>query len=180
GGELRRRFATACERLAARTRERLPAGAARSPLEVLGRGAESLAGATPATASKTWKAFVGRGASRPAAPPPRPSLSPLARRFSTAEERLREHWREADRDRTALEAANVKRLDALCTRIEELAAAESCKPGAGRRELHAADAALGDLGPLPSTERRAAWIDRLSEARDRLLRRGAAGGGKGG
>src|SRR5262249_29270446 len=57
--------------------------------------------------------------------------------------------------------------------LAELAGAEACKPGAGRRELHAADAALGDLGPLPSTERRAAWIERLTEARDRLLRRGA-------
>src|SRR5262249_60937789 len=76
-----------------------------------------------------------------------------------------------DGARMQLEADNVKRLEALCTRIEELAGAESCKPGAGRRELHAADAALGDLGPLPSTERRAAWIERLTEARDRLLRR---------
>jgi len=55
--------------------------------------------------------------------------------------------------------------------MEELAGAESCKPGAGRRELHAADAALGDLGPLPAAERRAAWVERLTEARDRLLRR---------
>src|SRR5262249_28531345 len=33
------------------------------------------------------------------------------------------------------------------------------------------DAALADLGPLPGTERRADWTERLSEARDALLRR---------
>ena len=30
---------------------------------------------------------------------------------------------------------------------------------------------MQDLGPLPPDERRAAWTERLSDARDRLLRR---------
>jgi Domain of Unknown Function (DUF349) len=171
GGELRRRFATACERLAARTRERIAADAARSELEMLVQEAESLAETTPVTPSKTWKALAARWESGRAALPSGLDADALAGRFAAAEERLRERWREADRERTKLETENVKRLEALCARMEELAGAESCKPGAGRRELHAADAALGDLGPLPAAERRAAWVERLTEARDRLLRR---------
>src|SRR5439155_9746168 len=37
--------------------------------------------------------------------------------------------------------------------------------------LQTAEAALGDLGPLPPSEGRAAWAKRLSESRDELLRR---------
>src|SRR5262249_50150295 len=69
GGELRRRFGTACERLADRARERMAAEAVRSELEALVQEAESLAGTTPVTSPKTWKALVARWESRRAALP---------------------------------------------------------------------------------------------------------------
>src|SRR5262249_24502263 len=121
GGELRRRFATACERLAARTRERMAAQAARGELQAPGQEAESLAGTTRVTSPKTWKALVARWESHRAALPAGCDVDPLAPRFAAAEERILERWREAERDRTKLETENVKRLEALCARIEELA-----------------------------------------------------------
>jgi Domain of Unknown Function (DUF349) len=170
GRELQKRFTIACERLDARKREAIAADAVRDELEMLVRDAEALASATPPPASKAWKALGSKWDARRRAARAG-DIELLANRFAAAGERLRQRWEEASRHRARLEQENVTRLDTLCRRIEELATAESCKPGTGRRELHAADAALGDLGPLPASERRAAWVERLSAARDRLLRR---------
>jgi len=52
-----------------------------------------------------------------------------------------------------------------------MATSDALRPSAARRELHAVDEALVDLGPLPGSERRASWAERLSDARDQLLRR---------
>src|SRR5262249_9410713 len=78
---------------------------------------------------------------------------------------------ETEQHRSTLEQANLQRLETLHARIEEMAQAPTFKPSASRRELQAVDAVLADLGPLPPSERRAAWSERLGEARDQLLRR---------
>jgi hypothetical protein len=171
GGELRRRFLAACERHAARQRESMAAGAALAELEAVVQEVEALADAASAPSSKTWKALASRWEACRAAAHGDTDVEAIAGRFAAAEERVRRRRQDAERDRAKVEQENVSRLGALCSRIETLAGAETCKPTTGRRELQAAEAALVDLGPLPSSERRAAWVERLTAARDQLLRR---------
>jgi hypothetical protein len=171
GSELRRRFLAVCERHAARLREAMAAGAVLAELEATVREAEALADGASVPSSKAWRALASRWESGRAAASDRTDVEILATRFAAAEDRFRHRRQDVARARTKLEQENVARLGALCGRIEALAAAETFKPSAGRRELQAVDAALGDLGPLPPSERRAAWVERLTAARDELLRR---------
>ena len=163
---LRQRFTRAGERAAARHQDWLAAEALRTELETLVAEAEALAEVSPPPAAKRWKMLESRWESRAAR-----AVEPLARRFAAAGQRLQQRWQEAEQRRASLERKNLTHLEALCTRLLEMARSETLKPSAGRRDLQAANAALADLGPLPPSERRAAWTARLSEARDELLRR---------
>src|SRR5262249_27084055 len=171
GAALRRRFDQACEHCAARPQEWLDAEGVGAELAELVADAEALADSSPLPTSKRWTTFESRWRARQRAGGPGAAVDPLARRFAAARERLRQRCREDEQHRSTLEGKNLARLEALCTRLQEVATAEAWKPSVGRRELRAAEAALGDLGPLPASEQRAAWSERLSAAGEQLLRR---------
>jgi hypothetical protein len=94
----------------------------------------------------------------------------LAGRFAAAEERVRRRRQDAERDRAGRAGERVAPGGAVQRRIETLAGAETCKPTTGRRELQAAEAALVDSARSPPPSR-AARVERLTAARDQLLRR---------
>src|SRR5688572_6341245 len=171
GAALERRFALACDEAEARHRRHEAADARRARLEAVVAEAEALATETPVPPAKAWRAVERRwndlasGEARDAA------VAELSRRLADAGARLASRRRDADERRAEEQQANLARLDALCTKLGELAAAEALKPSTARKTLGAADAALADLGPLPPAERRAAWTERLTERRDELLRR---------
>jgi hypothetical protein len=171
GVALARRFSLACEACGARHQRGLAANAQRADLETLAADAEALAGSSPLPSAQAWKALASRWNARPTGDKTSPEIESIERRFAAAQERFRERWQEAEQQRSKVEQANLHRLQALCGRLEEIAQSPALKPSAGRREVQAADAALGELGPLPPSERRATWTERLREARDRLLGR---------
>jgi uncharacterized protein DUF349 len=166
---LARRFQLACEKAMARREQRAAREATAAQLEALVVEAEALATALPVPGEKTWQALAKRwgavarsGAEVPIA---------LRRRFDGAGEELARRQHEADARRDEAQRQNLTRLEALCTRLRELADAEPFDTKRARRELQAADTAIGDFGPLPPSEQRLAWTKRVSEARDELLRR---------
>jgi hypothetical protein len=171
GAELWHRFSLACEQCAARHREWLAAEALRADLTLLVEQAEALVDSRAVPTSKQWTTLERRWRARAGAGGAARETDLLERRFVAATKRLRQQWQEEEERRSTLEQKNLARLEALCARLQELATSEAWNPSAGRRELRAAEAALGGLGPLPPSERRAAWTERLSDARDQLLRR---------
>ncbi len=171
GAALRQRFHLACEACAARHQEWLAAEALHAELAQVVVEAEALADAAPPPKSKQWGIIERRWRSHARPAPADSEIDALERRFVAARERLRQRWQEAEQQRATREQENLARLEALRTRLEAMAASEGWKPSAGRRELQAVEAALRDLGPLPPSERRAAWAERLSDARDQLVRR---------
>ncbi len=172
GGALSRRFAQACDRCAERHRRWLAAEAQRAELERIVGEVEALGDdAAPLPSAQAWKTLEGRWKIREAIENRSADLEALDRRFAAARERVLQRRQQAEQHRARLEHENRQRLEALCGRLEQMAQAPELKPSAGRREVQAADAALGDLGPLPASERRATWSARLQQARDALLRR---------
>jgi len=169
---LARRFAAAGAACAARHERWLAGANLRAVLEAMVAEAEGLADATPPPAPKRWKAIERRWAALfPSAGNGDPQLDELVRRLDATRERGRQRAHEVEARRSELERENLARLERLCARLDELATAETSGLRQARRELQAANAALADLGPLPPTERRAAWTERLSTARDALMRR---------
>ncbi len=173
GVALSRRFTLACEGCVARHQRWLAHQARRAALEAVVGEAETLADSSPPPAARTWKALEGRWASLEPARESSHESALLARRFASAGEHLQRRWEEAEQRQGALRQENLTRLARLCARLEQMAQAEALSPSAARRELQKAEAALGALGPLPASERRAAWTERLSGARAQLLRRAA-------
>jgi hypothetical protein len=172
GAALARRFAQACERCTERHRRWLAAEAQRAELERVVGEVEALADdAAPLPSAQVWKTLESRWAAREAIERTGAEIEALDRRFAAAKERVLQRRQQAEEQRAKLEHENRQRLDALCSRLEQMTQAPELKPSAGRREVQAADAALGDLGPLPPSERRATWSGRLQQARDQLLRR---------
>src|SRR5262249_45032481 len=171
GVALARRFSLACEACRTRHQRWLATNAQRTDLEAVAAEAEALAASSPLPSTQAWKALASRWNARAQGNRTGPEIESIERRFAAAEERLHERRREAEQQRSKLEQANLHRLQGLCGRLEELAQSPALKPSAGRREVQAADAALHDLGPLPSSERRATWAERLRDARDQLLGR---------
>ena len=171
GVALARRFSLACEGCGARHQRWLAANAQRVDLETIAADAEALAGSSPLPSAQAWKALASRWNARPRGDTTSPEIASIERRFAAAQERFRERRREAEQERSKVEQANLHRLLTLCGRLEEMAQSPALKPSAGRREVQAADAALAELGPLPPSERRATWTERLRQARDQLLAR---------
>ena len=164
---LGRRFTQACERHVARHHRWVVREEEHAELEGLVEEAERVAAASPVVDAKTWQTVAQRWA-RPRASDP-PAL--LAERFRAAEACVRQRRDEAQAERTRERQDNLTRLETLCRRLTEMATGESFKVAAARRHLATAETALGDLGPFPSSERRALWSERLLEAHDALLRR---------
>src|SRR5262249_40123921 len=133
--------------------------------------AEALADAPAPPTSKQWRAVERRWDARTRPSNPSAALDDLGRRFAAAGEPMRAHRPDVDEARGASQRENLARLEALATRLHELATADALKPATGRRALHDVERALEDLGPLPPSEQRAAWSARLAEARDECLRR---------
>ena len=172
GAALSRRFAQACERCTERHRRWLAAEAQRAELERIVGELEALADDdAPLPSAQAWKTLEGRWTAREAVENASAEIEALDRRFAAANERVLQRRQQAEQHRARLEHENRQRLEALCSRLEQMAQAPELKPSAGRREVQAADAALGDLDPLPPSERRATWSARLQQARDQLLRR---------
>jgi hypothetical protein len=170
GVPLWRRFSAACEAAAARHQAWRANEARVAELARAVDEAEALADA-PGPASKAWKEVERRWTSLDRSAGDRDRVDELERRFAAARDRLRARRAEGEQRRAEVERQNLARLEALCGRARDAAAAETLRPAVGRRELEALEAALGDLGPLPGSERRAAWTERLTEAREALLRR---------
>ncbi len=169
GGALARRFDLACRDAEARYRRWETGERTRAAAESIVTQAEALAEESPVPKAKRWHALEERW--RAVADGAAVDLPALAERLAAARERLERRRQEAGQQREDAQRRNVERLAALCARAMELASAEVAKAAAIRRELASADAALADPGALPATEHRATWIERISEARDQLLRR---------
>jgi hypothetical protein len=163
--EVARRFEAAARECAARSQRFV----ARERLEALVGEAEALADGPAVPPAKAWKALERRLADLDDGTDG--GTAALRERFAGAGERLRRRRHDADRERDDVRRQNLIRLDALCDRLDEMVQAEGHKPGALRRQLDAAEAALRDLPPLPASERRDVWVDRLTDARGRALRR---------
>jgi hypothetical protein len=133
--------------------------------------AEALAEADPIAPPKAWQAIERRWTDVQRHGMAADDLGTLVERIAEAGRRLERRRQEADARRGEARQENLTRLSALHARLQELAAAETIRPATARRELAAVDAAIGDLGPLPPSERRAEWTERLGDARDQLLRR---------
>jgi hypothetical protein len=162
-GGLLKRFTEACDACEARHARWLADEGQRVQRVALVEEAESLASSTPVPAGKRWRAVEGRWA-----PVAASAEEDLQRRFAAAKEAFLRRRQEGEQQQTEVRQKNLARLEALCTRVEGLVKAEAASPRAVRRELRAVEAALQDLGPLPPTERREAWTERLSTARDEL------------
>jgi hypothetical protein len=171
GAALARRFALACDGAAARHQQSVAQDARRAQLTAVVEEAEALAAAAALPGPKAWKAVERRWTSLEPSRETSDETATLARRMTAAGERLRRRWQESEQHRGEQQRENLARLEALCSGLQTMAGAEAVKPGAVRRELQAAEAALADLGPLPPSERRAAWVERLSDAHAALLRR---------
>jgi hypothetical protein len=169
GAALWRRFSAAAEECAARHRRWVASDRVRAGVATLVEEAEAMAGEAQTPKPKRWKELERRWEARETGAGE--AIADLEARFVAAGDRLRHRWEEVERERAEADRTNLARLEALDARLRELAAAETLKPAGGRRELQAVDAALHDLGPLPPSERRAAWAERLAAARDALLRR---------
>ena len=165
-GGLARRFLQAGEACEARHRQWLADEARRADIVALVEEAEALAASTPVPAAKRWRALAARWASVASQ-----AEDALQQRFTAAREQLEGRRQEGEQQQAELRRKNLARLESLCTRVQELVKAEASSLRAVRRELRAVDAALQDLGPLPPSERRDAWTERLSSARGELMRR---------
>ncbi len=165
---LQERFARACERAGERHGAWRSAATLHADLAGLIAEAEALAEGPRSPAAKTWRALEQRWDARIRGAH---EIDPLAQRFAAARRRVEQRMRESEEERAALEQKTLRHVDALCTRVQEMLRADALKASAGRRELETVRQTLGTLGPLPSSERRAEWINRLTELRDELLRR---------
>ena len=163
GPALARRFAEACEACEARHQRWLSTAGHRAQIEALVGEAETLAATTPVPAARRWRALEGRWASSGGA-----REEDLQQRFAAAKEQLERRRQETEQQQAEVRQKNLSRLASLSGRVEELLKAEAANVRAVRRELGAVEAALQSLGPLPPSERREAWTERLTTARDEL------------
>jgi hypothetical protein len=163
---LAHRFKLACEACEARHQRWLAEEGHRAELVAAVEEAEALAAATPVPPPKRWRALERRWASLGG-----PEDDELHRRLTSAKEQLERRRQEGEQQDAELRRQNLTRLESLSGRLQELAKAEATNLRAVRRELATVEAALGDLGPLPPSESRQAWTERLAAARDELVAR---------
>ena len=168
--ELVRRFATAGRACEARHEVWLAGQSLHLRLEALAKEAEALAGSSPVPPAKAWKALERRWDAL-AAEGGDAEAGAVRPRLDVAERRLAQRREEDERQHQHEQKQNLTRLEALHARATEMLQADSMKPAAGRRHVEALQGALADLGPLPPSERRAAWLERLTEARNALRRK---------
>lgn len=171
GAALQRRFRAACDACSERHGRWTTQSSLREILEGIVRTAENLAGAGGPPATKAWRAVERRWNTHEAARPTVEGIEGLEARYTAAADTLARRRQETAAQREELERENLTRLGALCARLEALAAGERLKQMTARRELQVAESTLRDLGPLPASERRAEWAQRLGAARDALAGR---------
>ncbi len=165
------RFAAACEAAVVRLREQATHETVCERLGALVAEAETLSGGDAVPKMKAWDALAKRWDAANPTGPADDEIILLRHRFTTAGERVQERAQESEQQREEARRQNLARLESLCGRLETQAKAETIKLTTARRDLRNADASLGDMGPLPPTEQRSAWIKRLTAARDELLKR---------
>jgi hypothetical protein len=168
---LGRRLDAACRAAEERHRQWRARGGRHVQLVALVEEAEQLAEESPIPKAKRWHALEEQWAGLARGVADDDDRAMLERRLADARTRLEQRRQEAGQRRDDLQRENLARLETLCGRVEELAAAEAVKPATLRRDLQAIEEALTDPGPLPASERRTSWTERLSDLRDRLVRR---------
>ncbi len=168
---LARRFRAAGDACVERHQRWTEQSSLQEQLEGIVQTAEALATAGGPPATKAWRAVERRWATHADARGSVDGIDALEARYAAAAETLARRRDEAAAQRSELERENLTRLGALCTRLEVLATGERLRPATARRELQVAEQTIRDLGPLPPTERRGDWTQRLTAARDALARR---------
>jgi hypothetical protein len=172
---LAQRFLQACERGESRYQRWQRRDAFRQQLEALVVEAEALASAGPAPeATGHWAALEGRWRTLDASSDPHnqdPAEPALRQRLEQAGERLLAQLTEATAELEQRKAENLARLTALCTHLDEMSVTDAFDVRPAHRALEASEAAVRDIGPLPSSEKRGWWRARLTEARQKLQRR---------
>jgi len=171
GQALAARFRAACDGHQARRAAWLARRATLDELEAIVAEATRLSEAAVLPSPRTWKAAAKRWTEHLPAGDASDDVATLVARFDAAGARVRARRQDSERERARRQGQSLARLETLCTRLDELVAAEAFSMRAAGRELRAAEVALQDLGPLPPGESHDAWTERLGTARDRLLRR---------
>src|SRR5262249_23818903 len=142
GADLARRFTAAARECEARHQRWRAREAQHAALVTLAEEAEALADERDLSKPTALEALEERWAALEASETPSEDITPLRLRFTSARERLKRRWREVEQQRTEIEGKNLARLEALCSRLEEMPQSEGFKSAAARRQLDAADAAL--------------------------------------
>jgi hypothetical protein len=171
GPALAARFRAACEGYQSRRAAWLAARAKLDALAEIVAEATRLSEAAEPPPARAWKAVAKRWTDHLPAGDASDAVASLRARFDAAAERVRARRRDSEQERARRQGQTLARLQTLCTRLDELVAAETFSMRAAGRELRAAEIALKDLGPLPPGESHDAWQERLGAARDRLHRR---------
>lgn len=134
-------------------------------LAVAAGGDLSDAAATWAAVEERWTALAASARAHWPA-----SAADLRQRFIRAGEHIAGRHREHRQDLTREKEATLDQLRELCGRLEALAASDELDTRETQRAVRQATE-LTRIGPLPAGESRRAWRARLSDARQRCLRR---------
>ena len=173
--ELTTRFDRAVERCETRYESSRAEQALRTQLEELLAEADKLADSAPLPdARRDWPIFEKRWAKLEASPSAAQSkelVTSARQRFVRAGERITERQSKDAEQQEQLKQKNLSRLKEFSARIDKLAQSEELSLKAADRELRHLPEVLKDLGPLPSTESRKTWKDRLTKARHDLYTR---------
>ena len=173
--ELTTRFERADERFETRYETFRAEQTFRVQLEELLAEADKLVDSAPLTdARRDWPMFEKRWAKIEASPQADQwkELATSARqRFVRAGERLTDPQKRDAEQQEQLKQKNLNRLTELVARIDKMTQSKELSLKAADRELRNLPLVLKELGPLPSTESRKAWKQRLTKARHDLYTR---------
>lgn len=164
------RFRSACQRAQLAHERRATEEAQRRELESIVTAAETLSASDDRNLADRWRALEQRWAASPLTKGDH-DVATLKQRWARATDRVREQQQAIEQRRTEDDRSNLRRLEALLGRLNDLFTVESLRLGPARAALREVDATLERLGPLPATERPGEWKRRLSDAKANLRRR---------
>ena len=173
--ELTTRFGRAVERFETQYETFRGEQAFRVQLEELLAEADKLVDSAPLSdARRDWPMFEKRWAKIEASQQADQwkELATSARqRFVRAGERLTDRQKRDAEQQEQSKQKNLSRLMELVARIEKMTQSKELSLKAADRELRNLPLVLKDLGPLPSTESRKAWKERLTKSRHNFYTR---------
>ncbi len=171
--ELATRFARAVERCETGYESARAEQGFQIQLEKLLADADKLADSAPLPdAGRDWPMFEKRWAkieTSPQADQWKELAISARQRFIRAGERLTERQKRNAEQQEQLKQKNLSRLNELAARIDKLTQSKELSLKSADRELRNLPQVLKDLGPLPSSESRKAWKERLTKARHDLF-----------